>query len=127
MEPITINPADIWQIVLAVCGGVITLSGAGAVLASIIHKIRAPNKKQDERIAALEEKCGKIEERLVLGNKRFESDAEKMYALEQTMKATNKIIIESLQALTAHAIDGNNTEQLKKAEQTLNNYLIEKI
>ena len=75
MEPIIINPSDVWQIVLAVCGGVITLSGAGAVLASIIHKIRAPNKKQDERIAALEEKCGKIEERLVLGNKRFESDA----------------------------------------------------
>lgn len=138
MEPIIINPADVWQIVLAVCGGVITLSGAGAVLASIVHKIRAPNRKQNERLDALEnsvretneklsDEIGKINSRLEFGNRRFESDAEKMCALEQTMKATNKIIIESLQALTAHAIDGNNTEQLKKAEQTLNNYLIEKI
>lgn len=127
MDPIVINPTDLWQVIVAISGGIITLAGAGGVVAGVIHKAKSPNQKQNERIAALEEKCGKIEARLEQGNKRFESDAEKMCALEQTMKATNKIIIESLQALTAHAIDGNNTAQLKQAEQALNNYLIDKI
>lgn len=126
-DPIMLSPADLWQFVAAICGAIITLSGAGAVIANIIHKAKEPNKKQDERLTALEEQVKKIEDRLQLGNKRFESDADKMCALEQSMKNTNKIIIESLQALTAHAIDGNNIDQLRNAEKALNEYLIEKI
>ena len=127
MEPIVISPNDLWQVVLAISGGIITLSGAGAVIAGVIHKAKTPNQRQNERLDALEENVAKIEERLKLGNKRFESDACKMDGLESTMKNTNKIIVESLQALTAHAIDGNNIEQLRQAEKSLNNYLIDKI
>ena len=127
MEPIVISPNDLWQVVLAISGGIITLSGAGAVIAGVIHKAKTPNQRQNERLDALEENVAKIEERLKLGNKRFESDACKMDGLESTMKNTNKIIVESLQALTAHAIDGNNIEQLRQAEKSLNDYLIDKI
>ena len=126
-EPIMISLSDVWQIFLLGAGAIITLSSAGAVIANIIHKAKAPNKKQDERLAALEEDVKKIEERLELGNQRFENDANKLVALEHSMKTTNKIIIESLQALTAHAIDGNNIEQLRQSEKSLNDYLIEKI
>lgn len=127
MDPLIINPSDLWQVIVACAGGVITLAGAGAIFASVIHKLKAPNKKQDERIAALEDNVKKIEDRLVLGNKRFEDDTNKVLALETSMKETNKIIMESLQALTAHAIDGNNIEQLKNAERALNHFLIEKV
>lgn len=127
MEPIVISPNDLWQVVLAISGGIITLSGAGAVIAGVIHKAKTPNQRQNERLDALEENVAKIEERLKLGNKRFESDACKMVGLESAMKNTNKIIVESLQALTAHAIDGNNIEQLRQAEKSLNDYLIDKI
>ncbi len=127
MTPIVINPSDLWQVILAISGGIITLSGAGAVVAGAIHKAKTPNQKQNERLDALEEHVKEIDERLVLGNKRFESDAEKTCKLEESMKTSNKIIIESLQALTAHAIDGNNIDKLKRAEETLNDYLIGKI
>ncbi len=127
MDPIVINPTDLWQVIVAISGGIVTLSGAGAVVAAVIHKAKSPNQKQNERIAALEERAKKIEERLELGDKRFEVDAKKMDDLERTMKTSNKIIIESLQALTAHALDGNNTEQLRRAEKSLNDYLIDKI
>lgn len=127
MDPIVINPTDLWQVIVAISGGIVTLSGAGAIVATVIHKAKAPNQKQNERIAALEERAKKIEERLELGDKRFEVDAKKMDDLERTMKTSNKIIIESLQALTAHALDGNNTEQLRRAEKSLNDYLIDKI
>ena len=127
MDPIVINPTDLWQVIVAISGGIVTLSGAGAIVATVIHKAKAPNQKQNERIAALEERAKKIEERLELGDKRFEVDAKKMDDLERTMKTSNKIIIESLQALTAHALDGNNTEQLRRAVKSLNDYLIDKI
>ena len=43
------------------------------------------------------------------------------------MKETNRVIIESLQALTAHAIDGNNSQELKEAKKRLDDYLIKKV
>jgi len=126
-EPIMISLSDLWQFFLLGAGAIITLSSAGAIIANIIHKAKAPNQKQDERLTALEEDVKKIEQRLELGNKRFESDADKMFSLEHAMKDSIKVIIESLQALTAHAIDGNNIDQLKRIERSLNDYLIDKI
>ena len=127
MNEIVINPADLWQIVVAVCGGIIALSGAGAVITGIIHRAKAPNQKQDERIAVLEADIKKINEKLDNDNCRFADDADRINELEQTYRATTQIIIESLQALTSHAIDGNNVEQLKVAEKSLHKYLIDKI
>ncbi len=124
---IVINPQDLWQVVVAVGAGIVTLAGAGGVITSAIRKAKSPNKIQNERLDALEEHVKEIDERLVLGNKRFESDTTRVCTLEDSVKASNKVIIESLQALTAHAIDGNNTEKLHQAEKALNDYLIGKI
>lgn len=126
-EPIGITPAELWSVVLAVCGAIITVSGAIAVIVNFVHKAKEPNKIQNERINKLEEDVETINGRLERGDKHFLSDAERMSSLEHEVKTTNKVIIESLQALTSHAIDGNNVEQLKQSEKTLNNYLINKI
>ena len=48
-----ISLSDLWQFFLLGAGAIITLSGAGAVIANIIHKAKAPNKKQDERIESM--------------------------------------------------------------------------
>lgn len=137
-DAIVINPNDLWQVILAISGGIITLAGAGAVINGIVQKAKAPNVKQNERLTALEsglkdtnvkidDEVGKINARLELGNRRFQSDAEKTCALENAMKESNKVIIESLQALTAHAIDGNNTDKLRASEEALNDYLRSKL
>ena len=96
MDPIVINPTDLWQVILAISGGIITLAGAGGVVASVIHKAKTPNQRQNERLDKVETDIRKINERLELGNKRFESDAEKTCKLEESMKTSNNIIIESL-------------------------------
>lgn len=127
MDPIIISPNDLWQVILAISAGITVLAGAGGVIAGIIHKAKEPNAKQNERLAALEDSVEKIKERLEDGNRRFQSDAEKMDALEVTMRDANKVILESLQALTAHAIDGNNTDKLKDAEKALHDYLLNKV
>ena len=124
-EPITL--AQMWQVMLALCAATITISGAVTVIIKVVQKIRQPERKQNARIEKLELKIKDIDMRLEKGDKHFDRDCERMDSLERTMKATNKVIIESLQALTAHAIDGNNTVGLKNAEKALNDYLIGKI
>lgn len=126
-EPIGITPAELWSIVLAVCGAIITISGAIAVIVNFVQKAKEPNKRQDERIEALELNIKHINDRLERGDRHFISDAERMSNLEKEVKTTNKVIIESLQALTSHAIDGNNVEQLKNSKKALDDYLINKI
>lgn len=124
-EPITL--AQMWHCMLALFGGLVTIGGGVGVIAKIVSKAKQPEKKQNARIEALEISVKEINMRLERGNVRFDDDKDRIDALEQTMKATNRVIIESLQALTAHAIDGNNTSQLKSTEKMLNDYLIGKI
>ena len=117
----------LWNILLAIGGGILTLSGAGAVIVNLVQKAKAPNEEQNGRLDALENDVKEIKERLAQGDHRFEADSAKVETLEKEMRATNKIIIQSLQALTAHAIDGNNTEQLKTSEKSLTKFLINKL
>jgi ABC-type multidrug transport system fused ATPase/permease subunit len=126
-EPIGLTPADVWQLILVICGAIITVSGAISVIINLANRAKKPNKLQDQRISALEEKVNNITDRLEKGDRHFDSDQERMDALEQSMKETNQVIIESLQALTAHAIDGNNTQELKEAKKRLDDYLIKKV
>ena len=124
MEPIVISPNDLWQVLVAVCGGIIALSGAGAVITGIIHKAKAPNVKQNERLDKIENDIKEIKEQQQANNTRFAADSSRMDDLEETFRETTKLMIKSLQALTAHAIDGNNVEQLKNVDDQLNNYLL---
>lgn len=126
-EPIGLTPAEVWQLILVICGAIITVSGAISVIINLANKAKEPNKMQDQRIKALEEKVDEITGRLKEGDKHFDSDSERMDALERSMKETNRVIIESLQALTAHAIDGNNSQELKEAKKRLDDYLIKKV
>jgi pimeloyl-CoA synthetase len=81
---------------------------------------------QDQRISDLEDHVTKIEARLELGNKRFEHDTERVDVMELSMKDAVQVIIETLQALTVHAIDGNNIEDLKTARKQLTDYLLKR-
>ena len=124
---IIITPGQIWTGIIALCSALVTISAAIAVIVKAVSKAREPNRLQDIRIDALEEKVTRIEDRLQLGNKRFESDAIRVDSVEQNMKVTNKVIIESLQALIAHAIGDNNIPELKEVKKRLDEYLINKM
>ena len=119
---IVTTPQAIMNMVLALCAAIVTISAALTVIMKAIGKAKAPNKLQDERIGTLEHQVERINDRLQMGNKRFETDSDRVDALEQSMKETNKVIIEGLQALTSHAIDGNNIQELKDAKKTLDEY-----
>jgi septal ring factor EnvC (AmiA/AmiB activator) len=125
--PITITPYELWNIIIGICAALITISGAVMVIINVANKAKAPNKKQDERIEKLEADVKQINKRLDDGSKHMNQDDEQIRQIEANMSATNKIIIESLQALTSHAIDGNNIQELRDAKRNLDEYLINKV
>ena len=123
---ITTTPQDVVNTILAICGAIITISAAFTVIYKVVLKAKEPDKMQNKRISDLEDQVTKIEARLELGNKRFEHDTERVDVMELSMKDAIQVIIETLQALTVHAIDGNNTEDLKAARKQLTDYLLKR-
>ena len=124
-NPIMLTPHDVWNIVMAVCGGIVAISAAVVVILKVIDHFKAPDKKQDERIKTLEKEVEEINIRLRAGDSRFESDTQRVGKLESKMNKTNKIIIESLQVLREHDIDGNNNDGLNQMKHKLDAYLLE--
>ena len=123
----TIELAMLWKVILALCTGIITVTGAGTAIYKIAHKAKEPEVKQNQRISELEKQVKEINERLERGDRHFDNDCQRMDALEKRMKETNQVIIESLQALTAHAIDNSKIDDLVRAEKSLNRYLCSNI
>ena len=125
-NPITITPQEIINTILALCGAIITISAAMTVIVKAVEKLRQPNKKQDERLDKVEQDIKSIRERLRDGDHQFFLDTERMGKIETSQKEINIIIIESLQALTKHAIDGNDVESLRESKKRLDDFLTEK-
>ena len=125
-RPITITPQEIINTILALCGAIITISTAMTVIVKAVEKLRQPNKKQDERLDKVEQDIKSIRERLRDGDHQFYLDTERMGKIETSQKEINIIIIESLQALTKHAIDGNDVESLRESKKRLDDFLTEK-
>ena len=101
-----------WTMVLAICGGIITIIGAIEKVVSAGKAINNPNVEQNKRIAALEERCDKFDQ-------YFTSDKQRLNDLEQSLS----VLMQSQFALLSHALNGNDTDKLKKAQEDMLAYL----
>lgn len=101
-----------WSILLGLCGGIITISGAVAVVVAAVNKFKAPEKMQTARIQA-------CEDRITL----LEADISILKSGTKEIETSQRITQEALWALLGHAIDGNNVEDLKKAQSKLHDHI----
>lgn len=124
--PIMLTPHDLWNIIIAVCGGIVAVSAAFAVVVKIIDHFKAPDKMQDERITNLETDVKDIKSRLKEGDRHFKDYDSQMKDLEAAMKKRDQVVIESLQVLIEHSIDNNNISGLKEQKHKIDKYLLEK-
>ena len=115
---IQFTPAQL--IVLA--GAIITISSAIGVLINLFTKLREPEKKQNDRIKALEDRADKFDGIIEKFREYFDNDDKRLKAIDEG----NKITQTALLALLKHALNGNDTEALKIAEKNLEEYLINK-
>lgn len=111
MENLT--PAQLWAAVLAVASAIVLLSNAAEKIAKAVQAAKAPNARQDERIAALEVWRKEVDTKL-------ESDLHRLDNIEAGNRASHQALL----ALLDHGIDGNNIKQMQDAKETLQQHLI---
>jgi hypothetical protein len=90
------------------CGSLITIAGAGAIIIGLINKAKKPDTERDEALKRHAE--------------LLDNDNRRLKELEES----NNIIMQSMLAIMSHAIDGNHTEDLKQARDDLQKYLIKR-
>ena len=86
---------------------------------SLIQKTKEPTNKLDSRVDNLERL---IDTKFREYDLYFDRDLKRIKDLENG----NIIVIEALQALLKHAVDGNNIEEMKDAEKKLGKYLLQR-
>lgn len=90
---------------------------------SRLKAAKEPTKMLETRIANLENLLnGEYRMKFNDYDSHFKADLERIKQIEEGNKVTQKALL----ALLNHAIDGNNTAQLKKAEEDLQQYLIDR-
>lgn len=102
----------LWAIILAICGGMLTIINTFDKLIRAGKAMNAPNVEQDKRLDALEARCDKYD-------RFFDSDKQRLNDLEQSLS----VLMQSQFALMGHAINGNDVDKLKKAQNDMLEYL----
>ena len=119
---IQFTPAQLIALILSVCAAIVTISAAIGVIAKALDKARAPEKVQNERLDAHEKRLNALDEVVIKFREYFDNDDKRFKAIEKS----NKITQSALLALLKHSLNGNDTESLKKAEKSLEEFLIDK-
>lgn len=112
---VTFTPYELYQLIIAICIAITTVSAAVAVIIKAYQLLKKPERTQNERITTLETEVKAIKSFLNNDNKRLKS-LEDGHRVEQ----------QALLALLSHALNGNDIDSLKDAKTKLENYLIGK-
>ena len=100
---------------LTICAGISVVGGAFALVLRAIKHFKAPEESQNQRLDAVEEEQQRHRDFLA-------SDKRRLDALEEGDRLTKRAIL----ALLRHAIDGNEVDALRRSEQELHDYLLNK-
>lgn len=119
---ITFTPAQLIALILGICGAIVTISAAAGVIAKAIERAKAPEIEQNKRLDEHDKRLKAHDEIIVKFREYFDNDDKRFKAIEKS----NKITQSALLALLKHSLNGNDTESLKKAEKSLEEFLIEK-
>lgn len=112
---ISFTPAELIAFITAIGGAIVTIGAVVTLIVKLFTKLRAPEKRQDERITNLEKDVTDLKARLNDGNDKFKS-----------IEESNIVILSTLRALLKHAVNGNDIKALKDAEKDLDKFLITK-
>lgn len=119
---IQFTPSQLVTMILAVCGGIVSVSAAVTVIAKIIAKAKQPEKIQNDRISKCEQRLDDNDKKFEKYDGFFKNDDARLKAIEES----NKIILNALLALMKHAINGNDIDNLKQSQKELEAYLVKK-
>ncbi|MBR4017088.1 MAG: hypothetical protein IKK11_04670 [Oscillospiraceae bacterium] len=104
---------ELWPTILAVASAVVLLSNAAEKIIKAVKAAKAPENAQNQKIANLEERLKKVENKL-------ENDKKQIADIREG----NHVLTKGMFALLEHGINGNNIAQMKAAKNDVEEYLI---
>ena len=105
----------IWNALQVFATGILAIGGAGAIFVGIYRWAKKPDTDRDEKLKGHDEK--------------LDNDNRRLNELEKKQDRTDQdlqMLMTALSALMTHAIDGNHTNELKKARDEMQEYLIKR-
>lgn len=117
-------PTDPWMWFVGVMGLTLTILNVVDRVIAFKKMAKAPEEEQNIKIQLLESQIVDMQLRFKKYDEYFSKDKERIDNIEKDSKHVNTIVIKSLQALTEHALNGNNTDQLHECSKEMNDYLI---
>lgn len=103
---------------------IVSINAAVLVFVNVHKKAHHPEEVQNEKISSLEDRMDRLERKHDALESTVDSSIKKFEAVSKDSLVRQRLMIKSLQALSEHAIDGNNTTQLQKSVEDLNEYLL---
>lgn len=131
-EPLTVTFTvhQIWLTVLAIAGGIVSLSAAGTVIGKWIAGVKKPSqdiqknsrdlKELKETVADMKLKLGELMQWKVKADGLFANDKTRLDRIDAGQRVEQQGIL----ALLDHGLDGNNVAQMEKAKIALQEHLI---
>ena len=113
---------EFWTLLIACCSALITISAAATIVISAIKKLKEPEDNQNKEIKSLKDEIISIKAQLKIHDEYFGNDNRRLSSIEEGNRVTQKALL----ALMSHAINGNDVDKLKEAENSLREYLINK-
>ena len=111
------------EITLAIMGGLITLMTLWNLIEQRVVKTKEPTTNLEERVNLLEKKVDfEIKTSFERYDAMFGRDKARLDSNEEGIK----VILKALLAMMKHEIDGNNTNELKKASDDLQEYMLKR-
>jgi hypothetical protein len=121
-KEIIFTPTELTALILGICTAIVTISAAVGVIIKVVERARAPEKKQDERLDNIDKRLDEHDKIIEQFKEYFTNDDNRFKAIEKSNKVTQTALL----ALLKHSLNGNDIESLKRAEKSLEDYLIEK-
>ena len=110
--PITFTVSDFVAWFLSLCGGIAAIGVAIGWIIKAVNVAKKPNRKQDERLDAIETKMKEYDT-------FFAEDKRRLDDIDKGNRVTQRAIL----ALLSHGIDGNDRDSMIQAKQELTDYL----
>lgn len=114
MEPL-ISVTQVIQIFLAFCGGISVVGGTLTYVAKMMGWLKKPEENQNRRLDLLEKEVLELK-------RKTDSDWKSISELQES----TKLLLSAMLATVKHQLDGNDTSDLKRVQESLESYLINK-
>ena len=126
-ETITLSLNSVVTVTLAVFGAVATIGKGVEWIEKLIKALRKPETTQNDRLDDMEARLSAVEKRVeadhTLYMQFFERDKGKLDDVQEGMA----VIVKAMLATISHAINGNDTEVLRREQSSLQEYLAKKV